>query len=273
MGDRWCKFLKRFHPEGIPWPGSVLYNALSSTSIFLRHYELVAHDIAHYGTARYLLDIGTGPGHLLLALRKRLPEAELIGIDISPAMMAQAQRHVKTHGRATHIELQIAGANALPFADGVFDRVVSTGSLHHWNDPLSSLSEAYRVLRVGGYALMYDLVRSMPKGVCVEARARFGRFRFALLWLHSFEEPFLNVEEMEALGRRTDFTVEGTKFTGVFCCLVLRKVVDLETRARGMVERAESRDPDTIRPRLPADVEALHVDASRAQSSLGMDDR
>ena len=226
MGDHWRKFIKRFHPQGIPWPGSVLYNALSSTTIFLRHYELVAHDIALYGTVQVLLDIGTGPGHLLLALRKTLPVAELMGIDISPAMIAQAQRNVKTHGRASHIELLVAGANALPFADGVFDRVVSTGSLHHWDDPVSAMSEAHRVLKTDGYALMYDLVRHMPRVVCEDIRARFGRFRLALLWLHSFEEPFLNVKQMDALGKRIEFTVEGTKFTGALCCLILRKTVN-----------------------------------------------
>ena len=219
--------MERLHPEGIPWPGSVLYNALSSTKIFLRHYELVAHDIAHYGTAEVLLDIGTGPGYLLLALSKTLPETDLIGIDISPAMIVQAQRNIRTPGRATHIELRVADANALPFVEGVFDRVISTGSLHHWHDPVGALSEAYRVLKTGGYALIYDLVRNMPKGVCDDVRARFGRFRLAFLWLHSFEEPFLNVKEMDALGRRTEFTVEGTKFTGAFCCLILKK------RARG----------------------------------------
>ena len=223
MGDRWRRFIKRLHPEGIPWPESVLYNALSSTTIFLRHYELVAHDIALYGTVQVLLDIGTGPGHLLLALRETLPEAELIGIDISPAMIKQAQRNAKTHGPATHIELRVAGANALPFADGVFDRVVSTGSLHHWNDPVTALSEAHRVLKAGGYALIYDLVRDMPKAAREEVQARFGSFRFALLWLHSFEEPFLNAREMEAVAMRTAFVVEGAKFTGALCCLVLRK--------------------------------------------------
>jgi len=44
--------------------------------------------------------------------------------------------------------------------------------------------------------------------------AQFGGFHLALLWLHSFEEPFLNAEEMEALGRQSDFTVQGTSFTG-----------------------------------------------------------
>jgi ubiquinone/menaquinone biosynthesis C-methylase UbiE len=112
------------------------------------------------------------------------------------------------------LKLSVTDANALPFADATFHCVVSTGSLHHWKDPIHALSEAERVLKPGGHALIYDLVRDMPKAVCKDIRARFGGFRFALLWLHSFEEPFLNAEEMETLGRRTDFLVEGTKFTG-----------------------------------------------------------
>jgi SAM-dependent methyltransferase len=224
MRGYWRQFMKRLHPEGIPWPGSVLYNALSSTKIFLEHYDLVAHDVASFGAAQSILDIGTGPGQLLLAMRKTLPDAKLVGIDISSAMVAQAERNLETYGRDPRIEVRVAGADALPFADGTFDRVVSTGSLHHWKDPIHALAEAHRVLKVDGYALLYDLVRDMPKGVYGEVRARFGGFRLGLLWLHSFEEPFLNVEEMEALGRRTDFTVKGTRFTGALCCLVLQKI-------------------------------------------------
>jgi ubiquinone/menaquinone biosynthesis C-methylase UbiE len=227
MGSRWRQYVRRFHPEGIPWPGSVFYNALSSTKIFFRHYELVANEVAHYGEAAHLLDIGTGPGHLLLAIRKTLPDAELVGVDISSAMVAQAKRNIERYGQGLHIEVRVADANSLPFPDETFDRVISTGSLHHWKDPLQALSETHRVLKVNGYALLYDLVRDMPKAVCEEIRARFGGFRLALLWLHSFEEPFLNAEEMDALGRRTAFRVEGTKFTGAFCCLILRKAPPL----------------------------------------------
>jgi ubiquinone/menaquinone biosynthesis C-methylase UbiE len=229
MSSLWRKFIKRLHPEGIPWPGSALYNALSSTGIFLRHYELVAQDVARYGAAEGILDIGTGPGQLLPALRQASPGTRLLGIDISPSMVAQARRNLEHYGRDPDIDVLVAGANALPFADGTFDRVVSTGSLHHWKDSLQALSEAHRVVKVGGYALLYDLVRDMPKAVCEEVQARFGGFRLALLWLHSFEEPFLNVEEMVKLGRQTDFKVEGTKFTGALCCLILRKVPPQKT--------------------------------------------
>ena len=76
MSTWWRSLLKRFHSEGIPWPKSVLYNAVSGTGIFRRHYELVAEDVARYGQAGSLLDIGTGPGRLLLALRKAFPCGE-----------------------------------------------------------------------------------------------------------------------------------------------------------------------------------------------------
>ncbi len=84
-------------------------------------------------------------------------------------------------------------------------------------------AQARRVLEPGGYALLYDLVRNIPKTVRQEIRGQFGGFRIALLWLHSFEEPFLNTEEMTALGNQTAFEVEKTKFTGALCCLALRK--------------------------------------------------
>ena len=98
MSSRWRQFVKRLHPEGIPWPGGIFYNALSSSEIFVRHYELAAHDAAHYGGTGHVLDIGTGPGHLLLAMRKVLPNAEGVGVDISPSMIAQAQRNIARGG-------------------------------------------------------------------------------------------------------------------------------------------------------------------------------
>ena len=59
------RLLKIFHPESIPWIGTILYNALMATALFQRHYDLVAQDILGYGREGSILDIGTGPGWLL----------------------------------------------------------------------------------------------------------------------------------------------------------------------------------------------------------------
>lgn len=194
-------------------------------------YELVAHDVSNFGMARRILDVGTGPGQLIFALQRAIPYATLFGVDISPAMVAQAQKNMDASGHKSLIESMVASANALPFAEETFDRVVSTGSLHHWKAPIQALSEVYRVLKINGYALMYDLVREMPKPVCEQVRSQFGSFRLALLWLHLFEEPFLSPEELEKLGRQSDSAVEGTRFTGALCCLVLRKTAVSAARA------------------------------------------
>lgn len=217
------KAIRRIHPEGIPWPASAVYNAVSSSRIFTVHYELVAEDLKRYGRAERILDIGTGPGRLLCALSRTFPDASLTGIDISPAMIAKARRNIKAWQPHHRIGVQVAGAGNLPFADNTFDRVVSTGSLHHWKQPHACLAEAYRIIKAGGYAIHYDLVRQMPASAARIIKKRFGRFHYALLCLHSFEEPFLNAEEMEALGKGSAFTVAGTHFVGGLCGLVLRK--------------------------------------------------
>jgi ubiquinone/menaquinone biosynthesis C-methylase UbiE len=223
MTTRWRRLIKRFHPEGIPWPASIFYNTISSSEIFLRHYEIVAQDLSRYGDAKQILDIGTGPGRLLIELRKLFPQASLFAADISPAMIEQAKKNLDASGCRNNIKVDIASVTKLPYDDAAFDLVISTGSMHHWKDPIPALSEIHRVTKPGGHALMYDLVRKMPDRVRDEVRSQFGGFRLALLWLHSFEEPFFSPEEMTALGKESDFTVEGIRFAGALCCLVLIK--------------------------------------------------
>lgn len=98
-----------------------------------------------------------------------------------------------------------------------------TGSLHHWKAPVVALNEVHRVLRVGGTALVYDLVHKLPPAVAEAARHRFGSLRACLLWLHSFEEPFYSPQEMAALAPATRFQRVEIQFIGALCCLVLRK--------------------------------------------------
>jgi ubiquinone/menaquinone biosynthesis C-methylase UbiE len=217
------RLLKLVHPEGIPWPGSVIYNAISSSSIFQGHYELVARDILSYCTQGSLLDIGTGPAWLLLKIHQQSPTMRLVGIDSSPSMVAKARKNMAEAGLSDVIKITEGNASQIPFADGSFDIVVSTGSIHHWKHPVVALNDVYRVLKPGGYALMYDLVTDTPAAILKEMAHQFGRLKMMLFWLHGFEEPFYSRENYQSLARPTLFKEGRTQFVGLLCCLILKK--------------------------------------------------
>jgi ubiquinone/menaquinone biosynthesis C-methylase UbiE len=217
------RLLKIIHPEGIPWPGTAFYNALSKSAVFQRNYELVARDVVNFCPVGSILDIGTGPGWLLLKLHHELPSLRITGIDASSSMVEKARKNIADAGLSHLIQIETGNASRLPFAEGSFDAVVSTGSMHHWKKPTSALNEVYRVLKHDGRALMYDLVSNTPQTVLDEVTREFGRLRTLLLRIHALEEPFYTRENFEALAQNTSFKAAITRFVGVQCCLFLEK--------------------------------------------------
>ncbi len=107
-----------------------------------------------------VLDIGSGLGQLTLALAARREVSEAVGIDLSADFVEAARGQAETMGVNARF-LEMDAADLSPFAEGAFDIVVSTLSLHHWADPLAALREIKRVLMSGGRALILDLRRDI----------------------------------------------------------------------------------------------------------------
>jgi SAM-dependent methyltransferase len=72
---------------------------------------------------RHVLDLGTGTGKAARVVARRFPEAEVVGVDLSPEMIAQAKRLLPDE-LAARVRFDVADASALPFDDGAFDLVV-----------------------------------------------------------------------------------------------------------------------------------------------------
>jgi ubiquinone/menaquinone biosynthesis C-methylase UbiE len=70
-----------------------------------------------------ILDLGTGTGVVAKALAERYPEAEVVGIDLSPAMIDEARRKLPPE-LAARVDFQVGDAAALVSPDGDFDLVV-----------------------------------------------------------------------------------------------------------------------------------------------------
>lgn len=106
------------------------------------------------------LDIGTGPGQMVLKLARRLTRWKFAAVDRSPAMIAEAAAQLgKASELAGRVDFQVADGNALPFADSTFDFVWCNSVLHHFAEPERLLAEISRVVKPRGGVLLRDLRR------------------------------------------------------------------------------------------------------------------
>lgn len=107
--------------------------------------EILRREMAGLLPVERAADVGCGTGHSSIAL---LPYAgAVVGIDPSSEMLKQAERHPR-------IEYRKGYAEALPVRAGEFD-LVSVSSAYHWFDQERFVAEAARVLRPGGWLVLY----------------------------------------------------------------------------------------------------------------------
>ena len=107
-----------------------------------------------------IVDLATGTGDLALALQKKLPNAEVTGVDFLPEMLELAQRK----GVRQTI---LADAMQLPFSDGSFDCVTIAFGLRNMENWGGALAEMSRVLGRDGHLLVLEF--SLPTRSIVRA--------------------------------------------------------------------------------------------------------
>jgi ubiquinone/menaquinone biosynthesis C-methylase UbiE len=137
-------------------------------------YERVAADVAAAGLpdGARVLDVGTGPGRVPLAIARALPGLRVEGLDLSTEMVAQARRNATDAGLDDAVRFTVGDVADLPYADATFDLVVSTMSQHHWADAAAGLRELRRVLRPGAQVWIYDVRFALGRAEAA-ARAAF----------------------------------------------------------------------------------------------------
>lgn len=125
-----------------------------------------AANMVQHGEA---VDLGCGPGHLVIKLAQMAPGLHVTGIDLSDEMLTEADGYARQSAVGDRITFRKGNAQHIPFPDGSLDLVVSTLSLHHWSDPVGVLDEVARALRPpdpakgypGGAFLIFDLRRDI----------------------------------------------------------------------------------------------------------------
>ena len=172
---------------------------------FREIFPLLAREVLNdLAGARRVLDVGCGPGQFTVLIAERLPAAEVTGIDLAPTMIELARAHAATSPAAGRLRFEVADVARLPFPDGRFDVVLSTGSIKHWPDPVAGLREIHRVLAGGGRAFIAEMNRLAPRAAVAAQRTRLRHWFFRLIYPRVFEKA-LSPEEARAVFRASPF--------------------------------------------------------------------
>ena len=109
-----------------------------------------------------VVDVGCGAGlDSLIAATMVGPTGHVIGVDMTPAMLAKA-RHSAAEAHVRTVEFREGYAEALPVPDGWADVVISNGVLNLMPDKPTALQEMARVLKPTGRLQIGDILVQKP---------------------------------------------------------------------------------------------------------------
>jgi ubiquinone/menaquinone biosynthesis C-methylase UbiE len=123
-----------------------LYSRLTRTASLQQQYQEIAACLSGQVKSGRLLDVGTGPGRLLLEVHRLNPELQLYGLDISLAMIELARKNLA----GVTADLKVANVCTTGYESDFFDVVTCTGSFYLWDQPEKGLEEIHRILKSGG---------------------------------------------------------------------------------------------------------------------------
>ena len=130
-----------------------------------------------------VLDLGSGAGFdCFLAAKRTGPTGKVIGVDMTPEMIARARNNAEKGGyqNVTFVQGEI---EHLPVADGAVDLIISNCVINLSTDKDAVFREAYRVLKVGGRIMVSDIVllKELPPAIKKSVDAYVGCLSGAML--------------------------------------------------------------------------------------------
>jgi len=158
-----------------------LYSAEELAALPRETVELalgVGHPVRHAALrpGEVVIDLGCGAGiDTILAARQVGPSGRVVGLDMTPEMVARARRNAAAAGHA-NVEIREGLIEDLGLPDASVDVVISNGVLNLSTRKSRVLAESFRVLRAGGRIVIADLVldEALPEDVLKSPAALAG---------------------------------------------------------------------------------------------------
>lgn len=146
MSDHHKLIIEQFTQQAVPFSERAAQSHEEADRLVLNLAEVGPQDTA--------LDVACGPG--VLTCKVAQVARHVTGIDLTPAMIEQAQRRQKELG-LDNLTWRVGDVLPLPFADASFSRVLTRYSFHHFLTPAVAFREMVRVCRPGGRVVVIDV--------------------------------------------------------------------------------------------------------------------
>lgn len=133
-----------------------IYDVFAKVFLPEEHFKRELILRAHIAPGHKVLDFGAGSGTLAILLKQHQLDAQIIGLDGDPHILAIAQE--KASSANVQVTFDVGNVAAMPYRNDSFDRVLSnllTSLLSREVKPLA-VQESYRVLRSGGELYIAD---------------------------------------------------------------------------------------------------------------------
>ena len=115
-------------------------------------------DLAGIQPGQTVLDLGSGAGLDVFVARKIVgDEGRVIGVDMTPEMVAKARQNAEKHG-FTNVQFLLGDIEALPIESATIDVIISNCVLNLVPDKQKAFAEIYRALKPGGHFTVSDIV-------------------------------------------------------------------------------------------------------------------
>jgi demethylmenaquinone methyltransferase/2-methoxy-6-polyprenyl-1,4-benzoquinol methylase len=111
---------------------------------------------------RVVVDLGCGPGDLSYLLARHYPQARVLGLDFTEAMVHRALSRRRSGPEGTRMDFGVADALALPVRTSSVDLVTSAFLVRNIPHLERAFSEMRRVLRPGGMVLALEITEPLP---------------------------------------------------------------------------------------------------------------
>lgn len=118
------------------------------------------------GGPQVLLDVATGTADMAIMMARRIPQAQVTGVDISSGMLEIGRQKVARLRLEDRIALQPGDSEALPFPDRRFDAITVAFGVRNFENLEKGLREMCRVLKPGGKLVVLEFSQPRIPGIC-----------------------------------------------------------------------------------------------------------